>query len=172
MSEDLRRKLREMLLEIPRNRAQTLLLETGIERMTDDEIQRALRNMEVYTKNSSTASSAAQRVLEYVKKRELARSSATHAKQSLTKADLVKEIAKQADLTEVLAARALTEIIHSIVNALATDDEVRLSGFGTFLIRKRPARVGRNPQTGQPVKIKEAMVPAFKPGKRLKDAVN
>jgi DNA-binding protein HU-beta len=90
----------------------------------------------------------------------------------MNKADLIDLVADAADLSKASATRALDAVLDSVARALKKDDDVTLVGFGTFTVRKRAARTGRNPQTGEPLKIKAAKVPAFKPGKALKDAVN
>jgi len=90
----------------------------------------------------------------------------------VNKADLVDAIADSADLSKAAASRALDSVINSITDALKDGDQVSLVGFGTFTVKDRAARTGRNPQTGQPIEIAAAKVPGFKAGKALKDAVN
>ena len=90
----------------------------------------------------------------------------------MNKSELVDSIAAQADIPIAVAGRALDAMIESIGGALKDGDQVALVGFGTFLVKERAARTGRNPQTGEPIQIKAAKVPSFKPGKALKDAVN
>jgi len=90
----------------------------------------------------------------------------------MTKAELVDRIAKDANISKKAAAAALQSITKSVRETLKKGKRVGLVGFGTFMIRRRAARTGRNPQTGAVIKIKAAKVPAFKPGKALKDAVN
>lgn len=90
----------------------------------------------------------------------------------MNKSELVDAIAAQADIPKAAAGRALDAMIDSIGGALKEGDQVALVGFGTFLVKERAARTGRNPQTGEPIEIKAAKVPSFKPGKALKDAVN
>ena len=90
----------------------------------------------------------------------------------MNKADFVNAVADTADLTKADAAKALDGIIQVIRNTLKNGDDVALVGFGTFTVRKRAARTGRNPQTGATIKIKASNVPAFKAGKALKDALN
>lgn len=90
----------------------------------------------------------------------------------MNKSELIDAIAEEADLSKASAGRALDAMLDSITNAMKKDDTVTLVGFGTFTVRNRAARDGRNPQTGEPMKIKAAKVPAFKPGKALKDAIN
>ncbi|MBT3734969.1 MAG: HU family DNA-binding protein, partial [Gammaproteobacteria bacterium] len=77
-----------------------------------------------------------------------------------------------ADITKAAAGRALDSMIDSVSGALKEGDSVVLVGFGTFTVRDRAARTGRNPQTGEEIQIAAAKVPAFKAGKALKDAVN
>jgi DNA-binding protein HU-beta len=90
----------------------------------------------------------------------------------VNKAELIDAIAESADISKASASRALDAMIGSVTNALQGGDQVSLVGFGTFHVKERSARTGRNPQTGQPIEIKAAKVPGFKPGKVLKDAVN
>jgi DNA-binding protein HU-beta len=90
----------------------------------------------------------------------------------VNKAELIDAIADSADLSKASASRALDAVIDSVTNALKSGDQVSLVGFGTFAVKERAARTGRNPQTGQPIEIAAAKVPGFKAGKALKDAVN
>ena len=90
----------------------------------------------------------------------------------MNKSDLVDVIAKSADISKASAGRALDAAVESIKNALKKGDTVSLVGFGTFKVGKRAARTGRNPRTGETIKIKAAKVPKFTAGKGLKDAVN
>ncbi len=90
----------------------------------------------------------------------------------MNKSELVDAVAGATDLSKADSARALDAVIGAISNALKSGDQVSVVGFGTFLVRKRAARVGRNPQTGAEIQIAAANVPAFKPGKALKDTVN
>ena len=90
----------------------------------------------------------------------------------MNKSDLVDAIAKSADISKAAAARALDSTVESITKALKKGDTVSLVGFGTFKVGKRAARNGRNPRTGETIKIKAAKVPKFSAGKGLKDAVN
>ncbi|MBQ3854757.1 MAG: HU family DNA-binding protein [Anaerovibrio sp.] len=90
----------------------------------------------------------------------------------MTKAELVAKIAEKAELTQKNAGAALKATLDSIQEALVAGDSVQMIGFGTFKVSERSARTGRNPQTGEEIKIPAAKVPAFKAGKALKDAVN
>jgi DNA-binding protein HU-beta len=90
----------------------------------------------------------------------------------VNKSDLVDAIAKSADLSKAAAARALDATVDTIKKALKKGETVSLVGFGTFKVGKRAARNGRNPRTGETIKIKAAKVPKFSAGKGLKDAVN
>ena len=90
----------------------------------------------------------------------------------MNKAELIDAIAASADLPKTAAGRALDAIVDSITEALKRGDQVSLVGFGTFTVKHRPAREGRNPQTGATINIKASSVPAFKAGKALKDALN
>jgi DNA-binding protein HU-beta len=89
----------------------------------------------------------------------------------LTKQHLIDAVAEKADLTKKQSGAALNAVLDTIQGALASGDSVGLIGFGTFEVRERAARDGRNPQTGAPIKIPAKTVPAFKAGKQLKDAV-
>ncbi|OGS90979.1 MAG: DNA-binding protein HU [Gallionellales bacterium GWA2_59_43] len=90
----------------------------------------------------------------------------------MNKSDLVDAIATSADISKAAAGRALDATVESIKKALKKGDTVSLVGFGTFKVGKRAARTGRNPRTGEAIKIKAAKVPKFTAGKGLKDAVN
>ena len=90
----------------------------------------------------------------------------------MNKQELIERIAESADITKASAGRALDAMIDSVTGALKEGETVVLVGFGTFTVRERAARTGRNPQTGEEIKIHAAKVPAFKAGKALKDAVN
>lgn len=90
----------------------------------------------------------------------------------MNKQELIENIATSADISKADAGRALDSIVDSITNSLKIGDPVVLIGFGTFSVRERAARTGRNPRTGEEIRIAAARVPAFKPGKALKDAVN
>lgn len=90
----------------------------------------------------------------------------------MNKSDLVKMIADKTDLTSADASAALEATLSSIAEALKGGDTCTLIGFGTFVVRDRAEREGRNPRTGETIIIPAAKVPAFKPGKGLKEAVN
>lgn len=90
----------------------------------------------------------------------------------MNKQELIDAIADSADITRAAAGRALDTVIGSVTDALAKGDSVSLIGFGTFEVRERAARTGRNPQTGETLNIPASRVPAFKAGKVLKEAVN
>ena len=90
----------------------------------------------------------------------------------MNKGELVAALAAKTDLTKKETEIALNGILDVIAESMAKGEKVQLIGFGTFETRKRAARTGRNPQTGKEIKIAAATVPAFKPGKALKDAVN
>jgi DNA-binding protein HU-beta len=90
----------------------------------------------------------------------------------VNKQELIENIAGSADVTKAAAGRALDAVINSVTGALTKGDSVVLVGFGTFNVRDRAARTGRNPQTGEEIQIAAAKVPAFKAGKALKEAVN
>lgn len=90
----------------------------------------------------------------------------------MNKSDLIDAIASAADINKSDASRALDAVIDSVTDTLKRGDQVSLVGFGTFSVKHRAARDGRNPQTGETIKIKASNVPGFKAGKALKDAVN
>lgn len=90
----------------------------------------------------------------------------------MNKSELIDAIAASADIPKAQATRALDAVIESVTNALKQDDQVSLVGFGTFSVKTRNARSGRNPKTGETIEIPAAKIPAFKPGKALKDACN
>lgn len=90
----------------------------------------------------------------------------------MNKTELIDVIAAEADLPKASAGRALDAVIDSITDALKKGDQVALVGFGTFSVKHRNARSGRNPQTGATIQIAASTVPSFKAGKALKDAVN
>ena len=89
----------------------------------------------------------------------------------MNKSELIDEIAASADLTKADAARALEGFIASVTKTLKKGDTVSLIGFGTFSVKKRAARTGRNPSTGETIKIKASKTPSFKAGKGFKDAI-
>ena len=88
------------------------------------------------------------------------------------KAELIEQVAKATDLTKKDATAAVEAVFSTIQDALANGEKVQLIGFGNFEVRSRAERKGRNPQTGEEIQIPASKIPAFKPGKGLKDAVN
>ncbi|EDL62828.1 MULTISPECIES: HU family DNA-binding protein [Bacillaceae] len=89
----------------------------------------------------------------------------------MNKTELINAVAEAAELSKKDATKAVDAVFESIQDALANGDKVQLIGFGNFEVRERAARKGRNPQTGEEIEISASKVPAFKPGKALKDAV-
>ena len=89
----------------------------------------------------------------------------------MNKSELIDAIASSAELTKADAARALDATVAAVTAALVAGDPVTLVGFGTFSVKKRAARKGRNPKTGEAIDIAASKVPDFKAGKSLKDAV-
>lgn len=89
----------------------------------------------------------------------------------MTKVELISAVAANANLTKKDAEQAVNSTLAAITNALKEGDKVTLVGFGTFEVRERPARTGRNPQTGAEISIPASKLPAFKAGKALKDSV-
>jgi DNA-binding protein HU-beta len=90
----------------------------------------------------------------------------------MNKSELINAIAEQANLSKADAGRSLDALIKTIETTLKAGDSIALVGFGTFAVKERAERTGRNPQTGQEITIAAAKAPSFKPGKGLKDAVN
>ena len=90
----------------------------------------------------------------------------------MNKTELIDHIAKSADISKAAAARSLEAVMDAITETLKNNGSVTLVGFGTFRVGERAARSGRNPRTGEEIKIASAKVPKFKAGKLLKDAVN
>ncbi len=90
----------------------------------------------------------------------------------MNKSELIDAVAATADLSKASAGRAIDAMVETISDTLRGGDPVVLVGFGSFVVKDRAARIGRNPQTGAEIQIKAARVPAFKAGKALKDAVN
>ena len=90
----------------------------------------------------------------------------------MNKTELVEAVAEASDLSKAAAGRAIDAALQAITKALKAGDTVTLIGFGTFEVRKRAARKGRNPRTNKPINIKASKSPAFRAGKSLKDAVN
>ena len=90
----------------------------------------------------------------------------------MNKADLVGKVAEKAGLTKKDAEKAINAFVASVQEALVKKDKIQLIGFGTFEVKERAARTGRNPQTGEAIKIAASKAPVFKVGKALKDAVN
>lgn len=90
----------------------------------------------------------------------------------MNKNELVSKVADIAEFTKSDAAKAVDAVIDAITDALSDGDEVRLVGFGTYAVVHRKASQGRNPRTGEVIKIPASKLPKFKPGKALKDAIN
>ncbi len=90
----------------------------------------------------------------------------------MNKSELIDHIATQSDLSKAAAARALDATIEAVTRTLKKGGKVQVVGFGTFEVSKRAARTGRNPRTGEAIKIKAAKVPKFTAGKALKEALN
>jgi len=89
----------------------------------------------------------------------------------MTKADLVEYVAKKASLTAKAAKDAVNSVFNSVTDTLKKGDKVVVTGFGTFMVRTRAARKGRNPQTGAPINIPSRKTPGFTAGKALKKAI-
>ncbi len=89
----------------------------------------------------------------------------------MTKTELINEVANKTGLTKKDAEKAVSAVLESITDAMALGDKVQLVGFGTFEVRDRAAREGKNPATGETISIPATKVPAFKAGKALKDAI-
>ncbi|WP_047152631.1 HU family DNA-binding protein [Aneurinibacillus tyrosinisolvens] len=89
----------------------------------------------------------------------------------MNKTELIAKVSETAELTKKDATKAVDAVFDAIAEALKEGDKVQLIGFGNFEVRERAARKGRNPQTGQEIEIAASKVPAFKPGKALKDEI-
>jgi integration host factor subunit beta len=90
----------------------------------------------------------------------------------MTKADLVEEVVRVSGLSKKHAEIIVNSVFASITDALQKDDKIELRGFGSFRVRRRRSRQGRNPKTGDQVAVPEKRIPYFKPGKELKDLIN
>lgn len=90
----------------------------------------------------------------------------------MNKAELIDAVAEGADLSKASASRAVDSFVAAVTGALQKGDQVALVGFGTFSVKARAARTGRNPRTGEAIQIKASNNPGFKAGKALKEAVN
>ncbi len=90
----------------------------------------------------------------------------------MNKSELIAAVAEQAAMSKKDAEKAVNAVVAAVTDALVDGDKVQLVGFGTFEVRARDARTGKNPRTGEVIKIAASKVPAFKAGKALKDAVN
>ncbi len=90
----------------------------------------------------------------------------------MNKTEIIEAMADSADISKAAAGRALDGMVEAIVRSMKQGEQVSLVGFGTFSVRDRAAREGRNPQTGETIQIKASKIPSFKAGKGLKDALN
>ncbi len=90
----------------------------------------------------------------------------------MNRSQLIDSVAEGSGLSKAEAQRALDAVIDTITTSVANGEKVSLTGFGTFELRERAARTGRNPQTGEQMEIRASKSPAFKPGKSFKDAVD
>ncbi|SCZ63616.1 HU family DNA-binding protein [Thiohalomonas denitrificans] len=90
----------------------------------------------------------------------------------MNKSELIDAVAAGADISKAAAGRAVDAMFDAVTGALKNGEQVNLVGFGTFLVRERAARTGRNPRTGESIEIAASKMPSFKAGKALKDAVN
>lgn len=90
----------------------------------------------------------------------------------MTKADLVEEVSRVTELTRKDSEVIVDTLFDSVIKALKTGDKLEVRGFGSFRVRQRNARVGRNPKTGEKVEVPAKRVPYFKPSKELKDLIN
>lgn len=90
----------------------------------------------------------------------------------MNKSELIEAVAEQADLPKTSVSKVLDAFLETVSATLASGEEIALVGFGTFTVKDRPERQGRNPATGQPMTIAAARVPSFRPGKALKETVN
>lgn len=90
----------------------------------------------------------------------------------MNKSEFVEAIANAAEFTKADAAKAVDAMVDVVTNTLKEGDQITLVGFGSFQVKTREARTGRNPRTGEAIQIKASNIPSFKAGKALKDAVN
>jgi len=90
----------------------------------------------------------------------------------MTKADLVEEVIRVAELSKKDAENVVNTVFGQIMEALKSDDKIELRGFGSFRVRRRRSRLGRNPKTGDRVDVPSKRIPYFKPGKELRDLIN
>ena len=90
----------------------------------------------------------------------------------MKKSDIAAHVANQASLTRSIADSAVNAVFSAISDSLSREETVTIAGFGTFSTKRRPARQGRNPRTGESITISASIVPSFKAGKTLRDAVN
>ncbi len=90
----------------------------------------------------------------------------------MNKSELVEQVASSADVPKSTATKVIDAMLEIVSGSLAGGEDVVLVGFGTFAVKDRPERTGRNPKTGEPILIKASKVPSFKAGKVLKEAVN
>lgn len=90
----------------------------------------------------------------------------------MNKTELINKVAEATQMTKKDATKSVEAVLSAITEALKSGDKVQLIGFGNFEVRERAARKGRNPQTGEEIEIPASKVPAFKPGKQLKEEVN
>ena len=95
-----------------------------------------------------------------------------HRAIELNKAELIEHVATTADISKASAARAVDAMLEGIGKALREAEQVAIAGFGTFDVRARAARMGRNPKTGEALSIAAARIPTFKAGKALRDSIN
>ncbi len=89
----------------------------------------------------------------------------------MTKTELIEAVASSAGLTKDEAGKAVNAVLETITNTLKAGEQVTIVGFGSFSVKERAARQGRNPQTGETIEIKASKLPTFKAGKALKDAI-
>ncbi len=90
----------------------------------------------------------------------------------MTRAELVEHVTRASDLSKKHAEIVVNTVFDSIIEALSSDEKIELRGFGSFRIRRRQSRVGRNPKTGERVEVPAKRIPYFKPGKELKELIN
>lgn len=90
----------------------------------------------------------------------------------MNKSELIDAVAEEADISKAAAGRAVDAMVNAITDALKGGDQLTLVGFGTFMVKERASRSGRNPRTGETIQIAASNMPVFKAGKALKDAVN
>jgi DNA-binding protein HU-beta len=133
--------------------------------------RKAAASKSVPAKAAETAVAAARRLTKAAAPKAAKKSAGTSASPILTLRHIAEQLSEAHELPKRQANEMLTQVIEMIAKSLKKGDKIRLSGLGILQVRKRAARTGRNPQTGEPIKIKASKKIAFRPAKELKEAV-